>query len=265
MYRWTRRLVHFAQLATLIFVSLIAGAAHECRGRACRSRRRLLVRRGYRCNPGGTALASPTTAPSRAPHGPTAGTGRADVRWRQRLRPDQRRKLARPVDRNDTRGVGSAYDLRLDVANGRHEGDDRQPHLRALLEFRLGAARRDLDDRQPVHPEHHARPRSVVAIHVAAPRDHLRRRVAAALRQRRAGLVDAGSRRDGQLIRSSQDRRQRDLAGVVLRTDRRPSGVQPRALGRRAADGHEHRRHRRADAARARSTRRLQLRRPPFG
>ena len=63
---------------------------------------------------------------------------RAQLRRRQRLRPHRRRRLARPLDRDDSRGLGPAHDHRLDVAHGRHEGDDRQPHLRSLLELRLG-------------------------------------------------------------------------------------------------------------------------------
>ena len=73
------------------------------------------------------------------------------------------------------------------------------------------------------------RGRGAAAQHVVAPGDHVGRADHAPVRQRRAGRDAPRSPARRDLHRPAADRRQRRLAGVVQRHDRRGAGLRPRA------------------------------------
>ena len=104
-------------------------------------------------------------------------------------RPGQRagRRRARPHDRHDDRGMGQPDGLDR-LADRRHEGDGRRPGLRAV---RATTARTGRRTSTSAARRRRARHRPHSRQHVDASGHDLRRRDAALLRQRHAGLERA--------------------------------------------------------------------------
>ena len=109
---------------------------------------------------------------------------RAHLRRRERLGHGARRRLARPHEPGDARGVGLPDRARQRLADRAAEGAARPARVRALREQRPHRpSRPPVHDRRPVHE----RDGGAAAEHVDAPRDDLGRHDAAALGQRHTG------------------------------------------------------------------------------
>ena len=140
---------------------------------------------------------------------------------------------------NDARGLDPP-DRQQHLADDRHQGDERQPDLRPVLELRCSAAERDRLHRRQPGSGHHSRPDRGRDVELDASRIHLRRRRASAVRQRHPGLDHERDRCDGQLGRPAPDRWQQRLGGMVPGPDRRPPRLQPCPHAEPAPDRHEH-------------------------
>ena len=104
----------------------------------------------------------------------------------------RRRELARPGDGHDARGLALPHRHAVRLADGAGQGADRRPLLRPVRQH-------EHEPPERAHPHErrgrHPRDRGAGAVrHLGAPRRHLRRRHAAPLRQRHAGL-EQGDRR----------------------------------------------------------------------
>ncbi len=132
----------------------------------------------------------------------------------------------RPDERHDPRGVGAAGRSH-ELAHGRLQGAGRQPRLRALREHERPAAecaglRRG---RRPERERH----RAGRGERLDAPGRDVRRREPPDLRERNPGGDDRADRRDHDVDRGAQDRREQHLARVVPGPHRRGARLQPGA------------------------------------
>ena len=183
---------------------------------------------------------------------------RPHVRRRQRHRDGRGFWLARPDHRHDARGVGPAVGARR-LADRDTQGAPGRAGLCALQQRGRQPAERPLVHRgQRVR---HARHGAGRGQRVDAHRRHVRRPQPAALRQRDAGVQPRPERRDAGVHRRPADRRQPDLARVVLRHDRRSARLQPRPVRGRSDRGHEPSRHRRLSRRRDGAARYCQVQR----
>ena len=132
-----------------------------------------------------------------------------------------------------------------------HQGDDRQPRLRAVLEL---DGVREQQRAAPVGVDllqRHRRHGGAAAERLGAPRLHLRRRHLALLSQRRPGRAAGLHGCDPRLQRRAAHRREQHLGRVVRGSARRGPGLRarpdaargrarPRHADRRAAPGRHH-------------------------
>ena len=145
------------------------------------------------------------------------------------------RELARPGDGHDARGLALPHRHAVRLADGAGQGADRRPLLRPVRQHEHEPPEREHPhERRGRHPRHRGAGRR----DVVARRRHVRRRHAALLRQRHAGLEQGDRRLADRDHRRPAHGRQLVRGRALRRQDRRGPGLQPRADG-----GRDHHRH----------------------
>ncbi len=149
--------------------------------------------------------------------------------------------VARPDDRNDARGLGPP-DREQHLADGRHQGDERQPRPTVSSRTPTRRSRARSSRSAPTRSRTSPAARREVAMstwtHLAI---HLRRRRAAPVRQRhRRSRPTNVTGAMAELGRPAPDRWQQRLGRVVPGPDRRPPRLQPCPHAEPAPDRHEH-------------------------
>ena len=172
-----------------------------------RARRRILVRRRLRRNPGGRVRQR-----QRRNHFRRELDDCRQERRRAQLRRSQRpgdgcgRRVARSHDRDDARGMG-ATDLNHVMAHRRHQGATEQSRLRAVRKLRRSPSQRHRLDRLQGRTGHRPRFRRLPTstwTHLATTYNGVG---GAPLRERLTGRDPRCHRRDAELESAAPDRR----------------------------------------------------------